>query len=126
VIEKRYEDLAKAEERVDNRSAAQDRQAIKLEQREQKLNKRQSRLDKSFNDLSQVEEEHRLKLEEVASMTSEEAKGVLLAEVEKESRQDMARVMREIEDEARETADAKRVTSSPWQSSASPATRWRK
>ena len=107
VIEKRYDDLAKAEERVDNRSAAQDRQAAKLEQREQKLNKRQSRLDKSFNDLTQQEEEQQQKLQEIANMTVDEARGVLLAEVEKESRQDMARVMREIEDEARETADAK-------------------
>ncbi|MBP7043159.1 MAG: ribonuclease Y [Chloroflexi bacterium] len=107
VIEKRYDDLAKAEERVDNRSAAQDRQAAKLEQREQKLNKRQSRLDKSFNDLTQQEEEQQQKLQEIANMTVEEARGVLLAEIEKESRQDMARVMREIEDEARETADAK-------------------
>lgn len=106
-IQKRYEDLAKAEERVDNRSAAQDRQAIKLEQREQKLNKRQSRLDKSFNELSQQQDEQREKLQEIANMTVEEARGVLLAEVEKEARQDMARVMREIEDEARETADAK-------------------
>ncbi len=107
VIEKRYDDLAKAEERVDNRSAAQDRQAAKLEQREQKLNKRQSRLDKSFNELTQQEEEQQQKLQEIANMTVEEARGVLLAEVEKESRQDMARVMREIEDETRETADAK-------------------
>ncbi|MCB8982413.1 MAG: ribonuclease Y [Ardenticatenaceae bacterium] len=107
VIEKRYEDLAKAEERVDNRSAAQDRQAAKLEQREQKLNKRQSRLDKSFNELTQKQEEQQEKLQEIASMTVEEAREVLLAEVEKEARQDMARVMREIEDEARETADTK-------------------
>ena len=107
VIEKRYEDLAKAEERVDNRSAAQDRQAVKLEQREQKLNKRQSRLDKSFNEMLQQQEEQQQKLQEIANMTVEEARGVLLAEVEKEARQDMARVMREIEDEARETADTK-------------------
>ncbi len=107
VIEKRYDDLAKAEERVDNRSAAQDRQAAKLEQREQKLNKRQSRLDKSFNDLTTQEEEQRLKLQEIADMTIDQAREVLLAEVEKEARQDMARVMREVEDEARETADVK-------------------
>lgn len=107
VIEKRYEDLAKAEERVDNRSAAQDRQAVRLEQREQKLNKRQSRLDKSFNELIQQQEEQQQKLQEIANMTVDEAREVLLAEVEKEARQDMARVMREIEDEARETADTK-------------------
>lgn len=106
-IDKRYKDLANAEERVDHRSAAQDRQAVKIEQREAKLNKRQSRLDIQFNELSKLEEEHREKLEEIANMSSDEAKVVLLAEVEKESRQDMARLMREIEDEARETAETK-------------------
>jgi ribonuclease Y len=106
-IDKRYKDLANAEERVDRRSAAQDRQAAKFEQREAKLNKRQSRMDKRFNDLARMEGDHRQKLEEVASLTSDEAKNVLLAEVEKESRQDMARVMREIEDEARDTAEIK-------------------
>ena len=106
-IDKRYKDLANAEERVDRRSAAQDRQAAKFEQRDAKLNKRQSRLDKRFNDITRMEGDHRQKLEEIASMTSDEAKNVLLADVEKEARQDMARVMREIEDEARETAETK-------------------
>ncbi len=106
-IDKRYQDLAKAEERIDHRSTAQDQQTIKFEQREAKLNKRQSRLDVRFNEITAIEDEHRAKLEEIANMTSDEAKNVLLAEVEKESRQDMARVMREIEDEARETAETK-------------------
>jgi ribonuclease Y len=106
-IERRYVDLARAEERVDRRSENLDKQSKKLEQREQILNKRQSRLDKRQNDLESQEEEHRVQLEQVAAMTSEEAKQVLLNEVEKEARQDMARVMREIEDEAKETANQK-------------------
>jgi ribonuclease Y len=40
-------------------------------------------------------------------MTADEAKQQLLMDVEKEARQDMARVMREIEDEAKETAQKK-------------------
>lgn len=107
VIERRYQDLAKAEERVDTRSAKQEKEAKRLEAREQRLNKRQSRLDRRKNQLDKVEEERRIKLEEVAAMTTEEARQHLLAEVEKEARQDMARTMREIEDEARETAEVK-------------------
>ena len=48
-IERRYQDLARAEERVDRRGANQDTQAKNLEQREQLINKRQSRLDKRQN-----------------------------------------------------------------------------
>jgi len=104
-IERRYQDLARAEERVDRRGANQDTQAKNLEQREQVLNKRQSRLDKRQNDLADLENEHRQKLEEIAAMTTDEARRVLLAQVEKEAQQDLARVMREIDNRAKETAD---------------------
>ncbi len=104
-IERRYQDLARAEERVDRRGANQDAQAKNLEQREQVLNKRQSRLDKRQNDLADLENEHRQKLEEIAAMTTDEARRVLLAQVEKEAQQDLARVMREIDNRAKETAD---------------------
>ena len=104
-IERRYQDLARAEERVDRRSANQDNQAKNLEQREQLLNKRQSRLDKRQNDLTNLEQEHRQKLEEIAAMTTDEARQVLIQQVEKEAQQDLARVMREIDNRAKETAE---------------------
>jgi ribonucrease Y len=107
VAERRYQDLARAEERVDSRNEKADEQFKKLESREQILNKRQSRLDRRQNELDQVAQEHRAKLEEVAALSNDEAKQLLLQEVEKESRQDMARLMREIEDQAKETAESK-------------------
>ncbi|MEZ4512456.1 MAG: ribonuclease Y [Chloroflexota bacterium] len=107
VAERRYQDLARAEERVDRRNEKLDSQAKRLEAREQQLNRRQSAMDKRANQLERASEEHLAKLEEVAQMTVDEARLKLLEEVEKEARQDMARKMREIEDEAKETADAK-------------------
>ncbi|MCB8944425.1 MAG: ribonuclease Y [Ardenticatenaceae bacterium] len=107
VAERRYQDLQRAEERIDRRSEKLDNQSRQLEARDQALNKRQSRLDRKQNDLNKMEEEHRAKLEEIANMTSDEAQQQLLAAVEKEARQDMARVMREIEDRAKETAEEK-------------------
>lgn len=104
-IERRYQDLARAEERVDRRSANQDSQAKNLEQRDQLLNKRQSRLDKRQNDMNNLEQEHRQKLEEIAAMTTDEARQVLIQQVEKEAQQDLARVMREIDNRAKETAE---------------------
>ncbi|MBX3059207.1 MAG: ribonuclease Y [Anaerolineae bacterium] len=107
VIERRYADLARAEERVDRRSENLDKQVQKVEQREQILNKRQSRIDRRHNELETLEATIRGQLEQVANMTVEEAKQQLLLDVEKEARQDMARIMREIEDEAKETANQK-------------------
>ena len=104
-IERRYQDLARAEERVDRRSANQDSQASKLELREQVLNKRQSKLDKRQNELADLETIHRQKLEEIAAMTTDEARAVLLEQVEREAQQDLARAMREIDNRAKETAE---------------------
>jgi ribonucrease Y len=107
IVERRYQDLARAEERVDSRSEKLDRQAKKLEAREQNLNRRQSKLDRRQSQFNQMAEEHRARLEEVAAMTTDEARQSLLEDVEKEARQDMARIMREIEDRAKETAAQK-------------------
>lgn len=106
-IERRYTDLARAEERIDRRNENLDKQQQKAEQREQLLNKRQSRIDRRHNELEALEATIRGQLEHVANMTSDDAKQQLLQDVEKEARQDMARIMREIEDEAKETANHK-------------------
>ena len=105
VTARRYEDLARTEERLDRRAEKLDKQSNRLESREQVLNKRQSRMDRRQNQLSQIEEEQRQKLEEIAGMSTNEAQEILLQQVEKEAQQDLARKMREIENEAKETAD---------------------
>ncbi|MFN2138079.1 MAG: ribonuclease Y [Candidatus Promineifilaceae bacterium] len=105
VAERRFQDLARAEERLEKQSDKLDLLAKKLEQREQVLNKRQSRLDRRSNQLDGMEQEQRARLEEVAAMSSEEAREVLLAQVETEAQQDLARQMREIENRAKETAE---------------------
>ena len=107
VVERRYQDLARAEERVDRQREKVDKQGKRLEHKEVALNKRQSRLDRRQNQIEQTEQVRREQLEKIAAMTSDEAKNQLLAAVERDSRQDMARVMREIEDEAKESANEK-------------------
>lgn len=107
VVNQRYKDLARAEERIDNRQSSLDGLAQRLEVREQTLNKRQSAMDKRKNQLDMMEEERMVELQRIANMTTDEAKQHLLEAVEAEARQDMARVMREIEDMAKETAEDK-------------------
>jgi ribonuclease Y len=107
VTKQRYKDLARAEERIDGRQSALDQQAQKIEGREQVLNKRQSKMDRRANQLEKLEFDRTEELQRVANMTTDEAKQQLLDAVEVESRQDMARIMREIEDGAKETAEEK-------------------
>lgn len=107
LIERRFKDIARAEERIDRRQAQLDKQIQKIEIREQNLNRRQSKQDKRQQELTEFEQQRVSELEKVASLTQDEAKKELIAIVEADARQDMARVIRQIEDEAKETAEIK-------------------
>ena len=87
------------------RSGELDSRFDKMEQREQTLNKRQSQVDKRGNEIDKLYEDQVKKLEQIAQMTQDDAKKDLFAAVEKEARSDMARIMRQIEAEAREEGE---------------------
>ena len=104
-IQERRQEL-KQEERLNNqRRASLDERAERLEGRERRINKRQSALDKRSNDLQKAHERRLEELERISKLTEEEAKELLLKEVEANARQDMARTIRVVEDEANATAD---------------------
>jgi len=99
-VSRRRTELSREEERLERRRAEIDQRVDALEKRDQTLNKRQSALDKRANEIDQLHNEKVAELQRVSGMTTDEAKGFLLAEVEKEARADMVRIIRRIEDEA--------------------------
>jgi ribonuclease Y len=98
-------ELTHEDERLQKRRTELDGRVEKLEQREQAVNKRQSTVDKRANEIEKLYEQKVEELQKVAQMNVEQARELLLAEVEKESRGDMARIMRQIESEAREDGE---------------------
>ena len=104
-ISRKRAELSKEDERLQQRRAENDRRLDQLEKREQTLNKRQSTVDRRSNELDGRLAEILVELEHVSSMTREEAKNQLLQEVERESRGDMVRIIRQIEEEAQAEGD---------------------
>ncbi len=104
-LTRRRREMDKEDERLRSRREDLDKRLEKLELREQNLNKRQSRMDKQQNELAKLEEERTAELQKIAQMTQEEARTELLTVVEIDSRNDMARIIRQVEAEAREEAD---------------------
>jgi len=102
---RRRGELSREDDRLQKRRTELDHRFERLEQREQNLNKRQSALDKRTNDVEKMYTDQLAELQRIAEMTSEEARNVLLVEVEKEARSDMARIIRQIENEAREEGE---------------------
>ncbi len=74
---------------------------------EKKLLEKQEKLDREKEILDKKQEEYREKLEDISGLTREEAKKILLEEVEKKEAQIVARIIREKEEEAKRTADTK-------------------
>jgi len=101
-LNRRRTDLNKEDDRLQKRREDLDRRLEKYEERELRLNKRQSNIDRRSNEIDRLNKEIMEELQRVSEMTKDEAREVLLAETEKESRADMARIIRQIEGEARE------------------------
>ena len=106
-IKKRRGELTREDDRLQKRRTELDNRIEKLEQRESNLNKRQSNLDKRTNEIDKMASKQLEELQVIAQMTTDEARQELLASVEKDSRNDMARIIRQIEQEARVEGDKK-------------------
>ena len=106
-ISHKRNEFNKEDDRLVKRREELDRRFDQIQQREVSLNKRQSSIDRRANEIETLQDQRLEELQRVSEMTTDEAKVVLLAEVEKESRTDMARIIRQIETEARETGNAK-------------------
>lgn len=99
-------ELQREDKRLQRRREMLDTRLEQLESRERKLNQRQSKLDRRKNELDKLYESRTTELERIANMSQEEAKELLLQTVEEETRQDMARVIREVEAQAHEEAES--------------------
>lgn len=102
---RRRNEISREEDRLQKRREELDNRIDRAEKREQAINKRQSFLDKRANDVEKLHKDQMDELQRISQMSIDDARGVLLAEVEKDARNDMARIIRQIETEAREEGD---------------------
>jgi ribonuclease Y len=102
---RRRTELEKIEERLQNRLDTAEQRLQQIENRERKLNQRETRCNARETKLATAEEEWMVELQRVAAMSPEEAQKVLLDRVEQQTRQEMARKIREVEAQTAEEAD---------------------
>ncbi len=98
-------EMTKEEERLQRRRTDLDTRFEKLEQREQVLSKRQSALDKRANEVEKLYQQQITELQRIGELSVEEARTLVLAAAEKDARADMARIIRQVETEARQEGE---------------------
>jgi ribonuclease Y len=104
-------ELAALEERMFQRETNLDRKVTMLEKKEQTLDTKLGEVEQQSAalvaervQLQKLEQEEREKLQQVAKMSQEEAKKLLLTRVEKEVHGEMGGLLRRLQEEAKETA----------------------
>lgn len=102
------------EKRLFNKEENLDRKIDQLEKREGRISGREAAIDKMEKELNrnkiesqQIIAEQRKQLEKLAGISSESAKQLLIESMETEARHEAAKLMRKIENDAREESDRK-------------------
>jgi ribonuclease Y len=104
LIEKR---LAQKEENFDNKIALMDQKELDNMRREKELQRQEKLMAEKAQEYHVLIEEERRQLERISGLSTEEAKGLFLRQVEEEARTDAAKLLKKIENDTRETADKK-------------------
>lgn len=103
----RRNEITKIEKRLVQREELLDKKLDSIEQKEEQINRKTKEIAKAKEDLDEVHTKQLEQLEHISGMTTEEAKGLLLEKVEHEARHDMAVMLRDIEQKAKDEADKK-------------------
>jgi ribonucrease Y len=103
----RRAELQRYETRLDKKDEQLDQKVAQVDERDRRLAVKEKDLDTERDKITQIQDEQREELARVASLTMDEARGLLLQRVEEEMRDLISRRVREMEAEAREGVDAK-------------------
>ncbi len=104
-IKNRRSELQRLERRLLQREEQMDNRAENLEKREKALAERESQLESMQKEVERTLQEQQEKLEKIAGLSREEAKQILLAQVEEESKREAAQILKRMELKVREEAD---------------------
>lgn len=103
----RRNEITKTEKRLVQKEESLEKKLDNAGQKEDQLDRRMKEISKTKEDLETVYKQQLTELEHVSGMSIDEAKGLLLDKVEHEARHDMAVMLRDIEQKAKDEADKK-------------------
>lgn len=103
----RRNEVQRLERRLIQREESLDKKGDALEKKEENINKRIQDIDLMEEKVKELVLERRHELEKIAGLSSEDAKQILLDEVNKEIKHETAIMIKDVESKAKEEADKK-------------------
>ena len=100
-------DINRQERRLDQKESNLDRKTENLEKKEQVFNQKIKNLERKEQEITEIKQQQVAELERISGMTRDEAKYIILEEVKNQTRHEAAIMVKEIEQEAKDTAERK-------------------
>ena len=104
-IKERRSDLNKQERRLQQKEEALDKKLDNFERKEEDLRKRQQAVANTQEEVNLIKKSQLEMLEKISGLTQEEAKVLIIKNVEQEARHDAAVKLKEIENQLKDDAD---------------------
>ena len=104
-IKERRAEIGRQERRVTQKEENLDRKNEALEKKESTLNQRLKDLEQKNEEITEIKKEQTIQLEKISNLTRDEARDILMKEIENETRHDAAKMVKEIVQEAKDNAD---------------------
>lgn len=104
-IKERRAEILRLERRILQKDETLDKKLEQLERRDDQLGRKEAELNRLKERAEELVGRQQAELERVAALSQEEARAILLANVEQEVRHEASLLIREVEAEAREEAD---------------------
>lgn len=101
----RRQELQRLERRLVQKTEAMEAKLDAIQKREEGLTQKEAELANLRGELEKIQAARLVELEKVSGLTQEEARQILLTEVEKEIQQEAAMIIREMESRAKEEGD---------------------
>lgn len=108
-IERKEREISQREYQVDKKAEVLLRKEEELKTREREIGNKEKVLNLKIQKVDEIIKEEITKLQEIAGMTREEAKELLLKNVEKEARIEAAQIAHKIREEAKERAEKEAI-----------------
>ena len=106
-IKDRRAEISKQERRIQSKEDALDRKTDAMEKREADYTAKEAELRKKLKQAEDMQKQEIEQLEKISGMTSEEAKDFLLKSVQDDVKIDVAKMYRELVEQAKDEADKK-------------------
>ncbi len=113
-IKDRRREISQQEKRVNQKEENLDRKNEALEKKDHALNQKLQELEKKQAEVDEIKAKQTIELERISGMTAQEAKDMLLRDIESQARFEAAIMVKEIEQQAKEDAEknAKNIVAS--------------